>query len=321
MSTVLLCGGSIDRHAAVAERLSGLPKLEQRQQADEADDRAGHVRQVRSEVHGNRVLAGDVAERADHRERPRAEHALLAGNQIQQYPGRQQREHGNDRADRPGQRQQWISGDRRERDDRRTERAVRYRRVVRDRRDADCIQIGDAERNQDRRHDGPRITESDQAFEQRAERPGKQHRLHAHIEAALGDQPAAEVFKHTADIQRVEQDQSPERNPVDIPDTGGRSVEISLRADVERHLPDRNGENERENRAEQHGQPRRNTEHGEQHQQEHDRNQRNQTGQRQIVQRIDQLGEHEIGSPSNNLLLRSRHGSCLTARSRCHYVA
>ena len=110
----LLCDSNagIDRHAAVREHVLWLPELEQGQQRDEADDRAGHVGQIRSEVHSDRILSGDVAERADDRQRPRTQHALLAGNQIQQHPGRQQCQHGDDGADRAGQRQQRIAGDR-----------------------------------------------------------------------------------------------------------------------------------------------------------------------------------------------------------------
>jgi len=93
----------IHRDAAVAENGLRLPDLQQHQQRRKAYDRARDVGQVGPEVAGHGVLPGDIAEGADHRERPRTLHALLAGHQIQQHPRRQQREHRHDRADRAGE--------------------------------------------------------------------------------------------------------------------------------------------------------------------------------------------------------------------------
>ena len=93
------------RHAAIAERLRRPPDLEQEQEAGEADDGADDVGQIRPEIDRGRQLAGDVAERADHGERPAVHHAFLAADEIEQDPRRQQREDGDDLADRAGQRQ------------------------------------------------------------------------------------------------------------------------------------------------------------------------------------------------------------------------
>jgi hypothetical protein len=196
--------GRVERHAAIAEDRARLPEFEQQEQRGEADDRSGHVGQVRPHVHRDGILAEDVAERTDDRERPCAPHAGATGDEIQQHPRRQQGEHGDDRADRTRQREQGIAGDRGEADDRRAERAVRHRRVVRNRGDADRVEVGDAERNQDRRDHRPRIAEADEAFEQRAEGPGEQHRLHTHVGAALGDQPAPEILEQAGQRQGVE---------------------------------------------------------------------------------------------------------------------
>ncbi len=234
VSLVLPGDGRIHRDAAVAEHGLRLPELQQREQRREAHDRAGDVGQVGPEVHRHRILAGDVAERADHRERPGALHPLAAGHQIQQHPRRQQRQHRHHRADRARQREQRIAGDRGERDDRRAERTERHRRVVGDRGDADRVEIGDAERDENRRHHRPRIAEADQTLEQRAEGPGEQHGLHAHVHAALRDQPAAEVLEHAATPERVEQHHAPEGDPVDVPHAGGGAVEVGVAAVAER---------------------------------------------------------------------------------------
>ena len=97
-SACAACAGH--RRAAIAERLRRPPDLEQEQQAGEADDRADDVRQIGPEIDRGRQLAGDVAERADDGERPRLPHALLPADEVEQDPGRQQRQDRDDLADR-----------------------------------------------------------------------------------------------------------------------------------------------------------------------------------------------------------------------------
>ena len=74
----------------------------------EADDGADHVRQRRPEIDRGRQLAGDIAERADDGERPAAFHALLAADEVEQDPGRQQRQDGDDLADRGREERQQL---------------------------------------------------------------------------------------------------------------------------------------------------------------------------------------------------------------------
>ena len=81
----------------------------------------------------------------------------------------------------PDERESGMPGHRGERDDRRAERAVGDRRVVGDRRDAQRVELGNAERRQDRRDERPGIAEPDQPLEQRAEGPGEQHGLDADV--------------------------------------------------------------------------------------------------------------------------------------------
>ena len=275
-----------------------MPDLEQDQEAGEADDGADDVGQIRPEIDRGRQLAGDVAERADHGERPAALHALLAADQVEQDPRRQQREDGDDLADRAGQRQKRHAGHRGQGDDRRAERAVRHRRVVGDRRDPDRIERRNAERDQDRRDEGPRIAEADQPFEQRAERPGEQDGLHPHVAGSLLDQPAPQLVEGAGRDQRVEQHHSPKRDPVDVPNAGGGAVKIGAQPIVERHLPDPEPEQERDDRADQHREPRRHAKPREQKQQQHDRNQRDQPGHEQISSRIENLREHGQSLPA-----------------------
>ena len=181
--------------AAIAQHLPRPPHLEQQQQRPEAHDGAGHVGQVGAEIDRDRELPGDVAERADDGERPAVLDALAPADEIEQYPWREQRQDGDDVPDRGRHRQQRIAGDGGKRDDRRAERAIGDRGVVGDGRDPDGVEVGNAERDEDRRDEGPGIAEADQPFEQRAERPGEQHGLHAHVLGALGDQPAAEFVE------------------------------------------------------------------------------------------------------------------------------
>jgi hypothetical protein len=108
----------------------------------------------------------------------------------------------------------------------------------------------------------------------------------------LRNQPAPEVLEHAADRQRVEQDQAPERNPVHVPDTGGRAVQIRASAVIERHLPHADRKRERHHGAEQRREPRRQPENRQQHEQEYDGYQRNQARDRQVAERIDNLRKH-----------------------------
>ena len=100
MSLSLLYLGGIDRYAAITQYGLGLPEFEQYEQRDEAHDCAGDVGQIGPQMDGNRILACDIAERSDHGERPAAFHSLLAGDQVQKHPRRQQRQHGDHGADR-----------------------------------------------------------------------------------------------------------------------------------------------------------------------------------------------------------------------------
>ena len=283
-----------DRYAAMAEDAGRLPELQQQQQAAEADDRAGDVGQVGAEEVGHRPLADDVAKRPDDGERPAIAKALLAGDQVDQHPGRQQRQDRDDGADRTGQCQQRIAGDRGQGDDRCTQGAVRDRGVVGDGGDTDGVQVAQPQGDQDRRHHGPGITEADQALQQRAEGPGEQHGLHADVQRALRHQPAAEALEQAAGAQRVEQHQTPEGDPVDVPHAGGGAVDIGAEAGIDRHPPHPGRESESNDRTDQDCQPGRHAEHREQHQQQHDRHQGDQAGQSQVADRINNLREHQV---------------------------
>jgi hypothetical protein len=183
-------------------------------------------------------------------------------------------------------------------DDRSAERAVRHRRIVGDCRDPDGVERRNAQRDQDRRHEGPRIAEADQAFEQRAERPGEQDGLHAHVAGPLLDQPAPQLVEGAGRDQGVEQHHSPKRDPVDVPNAGGGAVKISAQPVLERHLPDPKAEHERDDRADQHREPRRHAKPREQKQQQHNRNQRDQPGHEQVASRIEYLRKHRRSLPA-----------------------
>jgi len=91
--------GPLERLAAIAQQGRRPPDLEQRKQRNEAQDRAGDVGKVWAEIDGDRILAEDVAERRDDRERPAVLEPLLAGDEVDEDEGRQQRQHRDDRAD------------------------------------------------------------------------------------------------------------------------------------------------------------------------------------------------------------------------------
>ncbi len=269
-----------------------MPEFKQDEKAGEADDRADDVGQIGSKIDRGRQLAGDVAERADHRERPGFFHALPAADQIEQNPGRQQRENGDDLADRAGERQERHAGHRGERDDRRAERAVRHRCIVGDGCNADRIERRNAERDQDRGDEGPRVAEADQPLEQRAKGPGEQDGLYPHVAGSLLNEPAPQFVERSGGDHRVEQHHSPKRDPVDVPHAGRRAVKIGAHAIVERHLPDPKREQEGDDRADEHGKPSGHAQAREQEQQEDHGNERDQPGQEQISGRIEDLSEH-----------------------------
>ncbi len=62
MSLPLLYLVGIDRYAAIAQYGLRLPEFEQYEQRDEANDGAGDVGQIGPQMHGNGILARDIAE-------------------------------------------------------------------------------------------------------------------------------------------------------------------------------------------------------------------------------------------------------------------
>ena len=184
---------------AIRQDLRRPPHLEQEQQRREAYDRADHIRQIGAEINGRRQLASDITERADDRERPRRPHAFTTRHEIKQNPRRQQSQDRHDLADRSRVDGQEVDeahaeragGHRSKRDDWCSESAIGNRRIVGNRCDADRIEIGDADRDQDGRDERPRVAKTDQSFEQGAKGPGEQNGLHPHVTSALLDEPAA----------------------------------------------------------------------------------------------------------------------------------
>ena len=195
-------------------------------------------------------------------------------------------------ADRPRQRQERQTRDRAERDDRRSERAVGDRRIVGDRGDPQRVEIGDPERDQDRRDHRPGIAKPDQAFEQGPKGPSKQDSLHPDILRALRQEPAAKAIEHAAHHQCVEQHDPPEGDPVDVPRASRRTVEIGEDAVTWRHAPDENPQQKGHDRADQGGRPCRHPQNGKQDQQSDDGDQGDEPGHGQIAQRVYGLGEH-----------------------------
>ena len=68
-------------------------------------------------------------------------------------------------------------------------------RVVRQRGHADGVEIGDAEADENRRDDRPRISEADDAFQQRAECPRQHQRLDPDVVRRVVDHPALEPLE------------------------------------------------------------------------------------------------------------------------------
>jgi hypothetical protein len=171
--------------------------------------------QVGAQVLRGGVLAEDVGQGAHDRERPRAAQPAPPGHQHDQDPRGQQRE---DRDDPPDRRRELVDRylrHRRQGDDRGAERAERHRRVVRDRGDPDGVEFDDAQADQDRRDHRPRVTEPDQALEERAKRPREQDGLHPDVGGRLGHDPPAEIAERPRFHQRVIDDHPPEGDPVD----------------------------------------------------------------------------------------------------------
>ena len=184
-----------------------------------------------------------------------------------------------------------------ERDDWRAQGAVRDRRVVGDGGDPDGIEIRYADRNQDRSHEGPGIAETHQAFEQGAESPGEQDGLHPDVAGSLLNEPAPQLVEGAGRDQRVEQHHSPKRDPIDIPNAGGGAIKIGAHPVAERHLPDPQGKQKSDNRADQHRQPGRHAQTRQQKKQQDDRDQRNQPSYEQVSSRIENLRKHGQSLP------------------------
>ena len=227
-----------DRQAAERADVPRPPDLREAEEDPERRQRAGDVGQVRAEEHGDRPLARDVRQRSDDRERPAFLHALPAAHQIDQDPRRQQRQHRDDVADRGGEREERQAGDGREREDRRPERAVGDRRVIRERRDADGVEVRDAEPDENRRDHRPRITEADGALEQRAERPREHQRLNANVGGRVVDEPGLEPIEIAREDKRVEDHQAPECDPIHRPDALKAAVRVGAEHQRRRRAPD-----------------------------------------------------------------------------------
>jgi len=154
----------------------------------------------------------------------------------------------------------------------------------------------DAEGNQNRGNEGPGIAEAHKPLEQGAEGPGEQNCLDADVCRSLSNQPAAKLVEHAGHHQRVEQHDAPEGDPVDVPDAGRRAVQIGQDPVVQRHLPHHQREQERDDGADQHREPRRHAKDRKQNQQEDNRNQRQEPGNEQAPGGFKNLREHLIGS-------------------------
>jgi hypothetical protein len=151
----------LDRDAAEAEDLGGPPETQQDQDGEEGDGRAGDIRQIRTGELGDRELAGYAGQRSDDRQRPSGTHSPAARHEVKEHPRRRERQDGHDLADRGRERKQPQSGYLRQSDDRSAQSAEGDRRVVGDGPDAHRLQFGDAEGDEYRGDDGPRIAESD----------------------------------------------------------------------------------------------------------------------------------------------------------------
>ncbi len=187
----------------------------------------------------------------------------------------------------------------------------RYGGVVGDRGNADGVEIGDAHRNQDRRHNGPRVTEPDQPLQQRAEGPRKEQCLHPDIGGAAGREPGAEVLERAGDDQSVEQDHAPEGDPVHRPDAGHRAEDVGGEAELDGHSPDHDAQHQGNDRADQGGQPRRHPQHRKQDQQQHHRDQCDQSDGEHAAERVENLVEHVLSFPRAVTLPYHPAGNCL----------
>ncbi len=284
-----------DRHAAESADRLRPPYFRKSKQHPERHQRAGDVGQVRAEEHGHWPLPGDIRQRSDDGERPRFLHAFGAADQKQQHPRRKQRENRDDVPDRSREAEERQSGNRRERDERRAERAVRYRRIIRQRRHANRIEVGDADADENRRDDGPWIPEADQSLEQRAERPREHERLDPHVARRVVNQPALEVIEVAGRDQRVEDDQAPERDPVDGPHTLQSAVQIRVCDERGRCVPDDDRNSRCHDAGDQRREPGRHAQAGEQREQHDKGNEGDKDRQPQAAQRDQRLSEHGGG--------------------------
>ena len=193
------------RAAEASNRLRP-PNLDEQEQNPERNQRPAQVRQVRTQIMRHGPLPGDIRKRAHDRQRPSFDHSVPAAHQIDQHPGRQQRQNRNDASDGSGKRHQGKTGHGRQSQNRRSQRAVGDRRIVRQSRHADRIQIRDSQSHQNRHHHRPRISESHQSFQQRPERPGQHDGLDPDVGGGVMDHPFLEPLEPARQFQGVEDD-------------------------------------------------------------------------------------------------------------------
>src|SRR6516225_6793633 len=167
------------------------------------------------------------------------------------------------------------------------------------------ITLGIPALDQDRRDKGPGIAEADQSLEQRAKGPGEEDGLDPYIAGALLHQPAPQLVERTGRNQRIEEHHSPKRDPVDVPYPGRRTVKISERTVLERHLPDPEGKKESHDRTDQDSEPGRHTKASQQEQLKDDGNQRDQPGHKKVSGRIEDLREHGRLLPASHRVCRA----------------
>ena len=136
-----------------------------------------------------------------------------------------------------GKRHQRQSRDSREAKNRGAQRSVRDRGIVGERRHADGVEIGDSESDQNRHDHRPGIAEPYQPFQQRAESPGQHDGLNADVGGGMMNHPILEPLEISREHQRVEDNQAPERDPVDHPNAREPAVKIGLQRAAQRRVP------------------------------------------------------------------------------------
>ena len=120
------CWRSFQRSAAESADRLGTPDFGEQEENPERNQRPAQVRKVGSQVVSDRPLSRDVRKRTHNRQRPRFYNPLPTANQVNQHPGRKQREDGNDVTDGSGQRHQRKPRHCRQAKNGSPERAVRY---------------------------------------------------------------------------------------------------------------------------------------------------------------------------------------------------